>query len=369
MRIYVDTPAYFLRPRTNTDWRYMRELQKMGRYIPIDFHYPLDIRDIVHAHRPYWNKLLPQSLRTTSPKSGALDPTRQLSQQALIKAKPDIIYSHRHHLPTNVRDVPLIWFYSVADPDMQRGIGISDKEIEAQYLAQAENYALASRVQVTTEAEVRRHVARFPQFAEKFCCVPWFRPDLIALSAEQIETKHFCDDVVRILFVGRQAHRKGLDLLLQALRHIPPAERALLHLDVVTTFSDGRLELDADFSCCVRKEVGEGELRTLFRNAHIYAMPCRFETFGLVFVEAMSQGCAVLGPNWEVQREIFDEGSAGVPTDLCKERICAALRRLCFDRDHRLSIAINAFKRFLSVYSPEAVAHSYYRMFLGSAQG
>lgn len=109
------------------------------------------------------------------------------------------------------------------------------------------------------------------------------------------------------------------------------------------------------------KEVGDSNL--LMRKAHVYAMPSRFETFGFVFVEAMSQGCAVLGPDWEVQREIHGNGKAGKNVRPRKEAVCAALREICFDRTKRLLLAEAAIGRFVARYDPASVANSHLAMF------
>ena len=50
MRVFVDTPAFFIRPTTNTDWRYMRELQRITEYAAVDFVYPFDLGDIFHEN-------------------------------------------------------------------------------------------------------------------------------------------------------------------------------------------------------------------------------------------------------------------------------------------------------------------------------
>jgi glycosyltransferase involved in cell wall biosynthesis len=48
----------------------------------------------------------------------------------------------------------------------------------------------------------------------------------------------------------------------------------------------------------VRSEVAFGELLDLYRSSALFAMPSLVEGFGQVYLEALSQGCPVLGtPN------------------------------------------------------------------------
>ena len=121
--------------------------------------------------------------------------------------------------------------------------------------------------------------------------------------------------------------------------------------------------MNVDVELRVHREIDNKSLFELMRNAHIYVMPCRFETFGLVFVEAMSHGCGVLAPDWEVQREILDYGRAGVNATPTAVEVCRGLRALCQDREKRAELAEAALQRFEEKYSPKAVAIAYISMF------
>ena len=246
---------------------------------------------------------------------------------------------------------------------MSKANGATDADIEAQYQNQALGYRLATKVQVTSDAEVARHAAKFPELSDRFVSVPWFRPGLIAAPASTVRQKHLDDKRLRLVFVGRQARRKGLDIVLDALRLMSDAERKRLSFDIVTSFSDGPVDLNVDVELRVHREIDNKSLFELMRNAHIYVMPCRFETFGLVFVEAMSHGCGVLAPDWEVQREILDYGRAGVNATPTAEEVCRGFRTLCQDREKRTELAEAALQRFEEKYSPKAVAAAYNSMF------
>ena len=344
----------------------MRKLAEISNYTPAEFLYQIEFRDILRENVGLISKFLFKRIFGGRFNVNVDAFPRFVNINNIKSAGADIIYSHRHRLPINSGSLPIIWFYSVADPRMQLASGVPESEIAAQYETQGRFYRLATKVQVTTDAEVKRHAARFPELADRFVGVPWFRPGLTAISSFEFSRKHYDDRSIRVLFVGREARRKGLDILLDGIRLMSGSERKLLSLDIVSSFSDGFVDLDLDVDIRCHREIDNASLFGLFRRAHVYAMPCRFETFGLAFVEAMSHGCAVLGPDWEVQQEILDFGRAGINTVVCPEAICAALREICFDQGLRIRIGASAIDRFSARYSPSAVAKAYYSMFEGA---
>jgi glycosyltransferase involved in cell wall biosynthesis len=363
MRVFVDTPAFFIRPTTNTDWRYMRELGRITEHAAVDFLYPFDLRDIFHENAKLISSKVFKKYFAKKEEYWNANPSRDIGIDSVEKLRADVVYSHRAQFPTNLGPKPFVWFHSVADPRMSKANGATDADIEAQYQKQAAGYRLATRVQVTSDVEVARHAAKFPEFSDRFVSVPWFRPGLIAAPTSMVKQKHLDDKRVRLVFVGRQARRKGLDIVLNALRLMSDAERKSLSFDIVTSFSDGPVDLDVDVELRVHREIDNKSLFELMRNAHIYVMPCRFETFGLVFVEAMSHGCGVLAPDWEVQREILDYGRAGINAAPTAEEVCRGLRALCQDREKRTELAEAALQRFEEKYSPKVVAIAYSSMF------
>lgn len=103
-------------------------------------------------------------------------------------------------------------------------------------------------------------------------------------------------DVAEFLFVGQGVQRKGLHHLIEAWQahtlqnarltivcyDIDPGIRAMIHSDTVRLL--GRQSSD--------------ELGRLYRQADVFVMPSLIEGFGLVYLEALAQGCHVIGtPN------------------------------------------------------------------------
>ena len=249
---------------------------------------------------------------------------------------------------------------------MQMAGGRSNREIEFDYVDQEEAYRIAGAVQMSTEAEVARHAMRFPDLGKKFRSVPFFLPHVEAIEESELHAKHEGAGPKKILFVGREARRKGLDLLIQAYLRLPPATRSNCKLDVVSSQLDG-IMVPANAGIQWHGSLPRREVLRLMRAAHVFAMPSRFELFGFTFVEAMAAGCAVIGPDWEVQSEILDFGRAGYVGLPNADAVLAALGALCENTGLRLGLANSARQRYLEKYAPAAVASEYYKMFASVA--
>lgn len=109
----------------------------------------------------------------------------------------------------------------------------------------------------------------------------------------------------RILFVGRNDPRKGLDVAIEAVRmirrHHPSVELVIVTPD----------EVEAGDGFSVRNDVGDQEKTELLASAEVFIAPNRGgESFGLVVAEAMAAGCAIVASELPAFRDVL--GDAGL---------------------------------------------------------
>ena len=175
--------------------------------------------------------------------------------------------------------------------------------------------------------------------------------------------RHLTADPVRILFVGNHARRKGLDLLLNAFLQLPPHTQERARLTVVSNFDRSSMTLPKHASIHYVRGMSHHEVIAEMERSHILVNVARLESYGLVFVEAMAQGMVCLGPRWEVQRELLDDGRAGLNLPCTSDAIGEALERLGTNADLRYKLAAAALERFKRRYSPEVVARQYADLF------
>ncbi len=96
------------------------------------------------------------------------------------------------------------------------------------------------------------------------------------------------------------------------------------------------------------------------REAHVYCMVPHHESYGLVFVEAMASGCAVLADDDLPRQEMLDGGRCGalVPSGDA-QALGAALMGLLDDREELLALALRARERAARRHHPQGVARAY----------
>lgn len=361
IRVYIDTPYLFIR-RNNTDWAYLRNLKHLESHIDVEIIYPFNITDILLYSFAYVASRLriPPQLR---PKLE----NRVIQAHKLIAKNIDAIVSHSTPPRILGGNIPLIWQYAIIDPDMQRSCGRTTEQIEKDVSFFQRMLPRATLVQVSTEAEQKRHAASFPGCAPKFAAASFFMPRLRPLQRSRVISKHATADRIRVLFVGREGRRKGLDIVASAIARMSPRLRQQMHLTVVSkeVGSDWFRGMPVD----IYPSLPNAEVRRQMELSHIFVMPSRLESFGLVFVEAMAAGCAVIAPDWEAQREITDYGLAGICVRPEAEAVCAALSELIEDADKRALLAMRGHERFVERYSPTAVAAQYLDIISNAVKG
>lgn len=127
---------------------------------------------------------------------------------------------------------------------------------------------------------------------------------------------------LKILYVGRLEERKGIDILLAALRQLLPIY-SNLHVDIIGDREKGDAAHDInqfieDFSsmwrdrCQFHGLVSDQRLAEFYAACDIFVAPSRFESFGLIFLEAMMFGKPVIGTRAGGIVEVVEDNISGL---------------------------------------------------------
>jgi phosphatidylinositol alpha-mannosyltransferase len=158
----------------------------------------------------------------------------------------------------------------------------------------------------------------------------------------------FRDGHRNILYVGRLDDRKGFRHLLRAFRRVHAADPHV-RLLVVGAFDDDEREPFAQQAAewgigaavVFIGPVSAESLARFYRSAEIFCAPATgFESFGLVLLEAMAAGCAVVASDIDGYRSVLTAGLDGLSVPAGNaEALQRALRRLLDDDALRLRLA------------------------------
>jgi hypothetical protein len=130
--------------------------------------------------------------------------------------------------------------------------------------------------------------------------------------------------ICRLLFVGRLSQRKGFDVLIAALPHIITKAKTevvmtIIGEDVRTPAGVSTWEtLSSSLDEAVRRRieylgaVTDEERDDNYRNCDLFIAPSRYESFGLMYIEAMSYGIPAIGCRTGGIPDVIDHGITGL---------------------------------------------------------
>jgi glycosyltransferase involved in cell wall biosynthesis len=170
-------------------------------------------------------------------------------------------------------------------------------------------------------------------------------------------------DHVRVLYVGSFIKRKGVQHLIRALDVLNDAEPRF-HLTLVGGGGgyEPRIRQMAEKREYVsfKSQLPQHELLLEYRDADMFAMPSHSETFGLVYIEAMTQGLPILYSRGEGIDMLFRDGEVGYaachdsPNDI-------AVKLQMIESQHE-KLSHNAFIKSKD-FTWDAVSHSYVKLY------
>lgn len=120
------------------------------------------------------------------------------------------------------------------------------------------------------------------------------------------------------------------------------------------------------FECCeMLGRLGADELADWYARASIYALPARYEPFGLSVLEAALSGCALVVGDIPSLREIWGDAAVFVPPEDAPA-LAAALREVMVRPRRREELARAALAR-AHEYTPRRMANEYRNVYQAAA--
>lgn len=178
------------------------------------------------------------------------------------------------------------------------------------------------------------------------------------------------DAATVVLFVGRLEARKGIDVLLDAIPHVLEEVPSLVFRIIGDksqlspsgkTYAEDFLasESGRKFAAQVRFEghVDAATLSTAYASCDIFVAPSRFESFGLVFLEAMRAAKPVIGCSAGGMPEVVEDGVCGLlvhPGNT--EELAEAILRLVRSEPLRQQFGQAGHERFREHFSVARMA-------------
>lgn len=170
---------------------------------------------------------------------------------------------------------------------------------------------------------------------------------------------------VNLLFVGRFEKRKGIDLLLKCLPTLlvkHPSLAVNLVGDETVAF-EGELPLWLNFSQRNLNQpwfnrikchgvVSNDELHRHYEFCDIFVAPSRYESFGLIYLEAMRFGKPCIGCTVGGVPEVVIDGETGILVPLEDyPALEASIDRLIVDAEYRAELGKSGKKRMQDLFS------------------
>lgn len=220
--------------------------------------------------------------------------------------------------------------------------GLSDEQVSRLHASERAALTCAKCVIVTSTATARLLVASYAVPAERITIVP---PGIDTTVSAQPGK----DSIVRLLSVGAVVPRKGYDVLIAALAMISDLPWSLTIVGDRTRDLACAAHVDADIArqglanrVTVLGAVSDACLEELYQGTDVFALPSRFEGYGMAFAEAMAYGLPVIGTTAGAIPETVPVGAGLLVPPDDPQALAAALRRLIENPAERQRMAARA---------------------------
>jgi len=267
----------------------------------------------------------------------------------------DVAYAYGMFPRAPPRRVPITWQQTFAPASL--GIDLPAWRA-ATRKARCNAVARADRIVVPSAVSLAHLHDLFPAARERASILPYYLPGLEPLAADALAAKSG-PGPLRVVFVGKQARRKGLPALVAAWQLLDTRTKNAIDVTVVSAMVDG----EVPFPPTWHGTRFIPDLYALLGTAHVLVFPSLREAYGLVLVEAMACGLAVITTTAPTQRDIVSDAGGRFlpPTD--PHALAATLSELVADRAAVAAMATANVRRFRASLWHEVVGPAHVAAF------
>lgn len=185
--------------------------------------------------------------------------------------------------------------------------------------------------------------------------------DGLWLNNPAIYPKSINKDHIKILFIGRIYSNKNLHNLLAAIDNNENWELTIIGKVIDQNYFDN---LNKKYDLNYLGEKSKTEIIEIMKEHQIFAMPSFNETFGLVYIEALSQNLPILYTKSEGIYKYFEEGHLGIGVE--PSNITSIKKGLDFIINNYQSLQDNLEdKSFLDDFNWDNIGKVYEKLYLG----
>lgn len=346
LEVMLALPAWSVMRSTDREYVYTR-FPQLNRRFRLHFRGNCGVRSLALSNAQYTIQRFAPHLQL---------PLLDYSSVPGLRVAPNthVIFSYGQFPVGHKTSVPVLWEHTFAP---QRGLNEGEwhRQLRAVHLRPASE---ATRIVTATETSASWFRKVFPEFAHKISAIPYYLPHLSLSDRSALERKAAESGKLRVLFVGKQARRKGLDSLVAAWKLLDAHTQNQLSVTVVSGMIDGPVSLPMEWT----HQVFVPDVTALMREAHVLAFPTKHEAYGLVLVEGLWAGCAIVTTSAEIQRSIVGPAAGSFVDPTSAFEIAAALTELVADREALRAKMFAAHDQFAQRYAPDVVGARYARL-------
>lgn len=177
-------------------------------------------------------------------------------------------------------------------------------------------------------------------------------------------------DTFSVLYVGRMEFRKGTDILLDAipivLNEFPQIKFNLVGEDKGDYKKKFREVNSEEVNCQVKfhGQIDDIQLQEFYANCNFFVAPSRYESFGIIFIEAMSYGKTVIGFKVGGVPEIIKDQQNGLFAEIDNPKDLAEKIKFIFTHnEERETMSKNARQTVVEKFTSEILAENSIRYY------